>query len=399
VFTDLTSSCSGQVDSPTVLSPLSSIKLAITTDAGILHIYDLGMITSPTKSLTISTKPSQTYHPHSINLTDLSTSTHISSLTPLPPLAVSTSKLPKHLFTTGGTTISITNILSKKRLFKSITDEEDFSTEEELLSSTYIPLSGTDLGVIAVGDANCNLYFYGRGDWKVPVLKEKVLYGGDTIDTMTLLPASITKPNGRGRILALGCGDGVVALMSVEISSQTEKLTGKKGIKSLRVSVEKFINHSEGGVDGVTGIGWVNDPEESEMGRMITVGGDTVRIWGMRDGHGDASGGAKDMAMLLGDDVDTDDEEDDEDDEDVDNNSDTDPKPTRNTDKEDKSLPSAKKGLEKGDESSSDNDSDTDSDSDSGGKKRRKRKKGKKAKKARLGNTSGSGMNIKLKRL
>jgi hypothetical protein len=376
-----------------VLRPLSLSQLAIATDSGALHLYGLSLsnisFLSNTPALTISSLPTHTYHPHISIATDGSNPSHISSITPLTPSAASTSKLPKLIFTAGGTTISVTDIVTKKVRFNSISKDDDFLEAEDLLSSVYIPLTDSDAGVVAVGDGSCSISFYERGQWKVPLLKEN-LGGDDTIDTLCLLPDSVGKRNKINRLLAAGCGDGRIILLGVDVVPELHKLTGKRSIKHVKVRVEKVLNHDDENVDGVVGVGWVHDPDPDSSGRMISVGGNVVRIWGERDsadfaadGNADpssdsASEGAFDELNIPGSDSDSE---------------------SKVKGLQDSKLTPPTPMNGDGPPSEDENEVESDSDSEAEGKKRRKKRKGKKGKKAKLNGGNGSGLSVKLKGL
>ncbi|KAF2764003.1 hypothetical protein EJ03DRAFT_282953, partial [Teratosphaeria nubilosa] len=117
----------GGVDAPTVLHALSPQTFLLSADSGALHLFDLrdpapSLPANNGKQAFITAKPSQTHYPH----TD-----YVSSLSPLPPSATSTSGFSKQWITTGGTTLALTD-LRRGVLVKS----ED--QEEILLSSLYV---------------------------------------------------------------------------------------------------------------------------------------------------------------------------------------------------------------------------------------------------------------------
>lgn len=261
---------SRSVDAPTVIHALSPQTLLLATDSSALHLYDLRIPYSR-----VSARPEQTHHPHD---------DYISSLTPLPPSDTSTSGFSKQWVTTGGTTLAVTD-LRRGVLVRS----ED--QEEELISSAYmggLPSSGTSRGEkVIVGGSSGVLTLWEKGAWddqdeRIYVARDAE--GGESIEMMTVVPDEL----GYGKLLAAGLGNGLV--------------------KFVRIGPNKVVSdvvHDE--AEGVVGLGF--DVE----GRMVSGGGQVVKVWHEDGGNEDSGDGFSGGKHMLGDsddsDVDSDDGE------------------------------------------------------------------------------------------
>lgn len=261
---------SRSVDAPTVIHALSPQTLLLATDSSALHLYDLRIPYSR-----VSARPEQTHHPHD---------DYISSLTPLPPSDTSTSGFSKQWVTTGGTTLAVTD-LRRGVLVRS----ED--QEEELISSAYmggLPSSGTSRGEkVIVGGSSGVLTLWEKGAWddqdeRIYVARDAE--GGESIEMMTVVPDEL----GYGKLLAAGLGNGLV--------------------KFVRIGPNKVVSdvvHDE--AEGVVGLGF--DVE----GRMVSGGGQVVKVWHEDGGSEDSGDGFSGGKHMLGDsddsDVDSDDGE------------------------------------------------------------------------------------------
>ncbi len=157
--------------------------------------------------------------------------------------------------------------------------------EEELLSSVVVGGFPTRGNVhsqgqkVVVGSGNGVLTLWERGVWDDQ--DERVIVmpggksGGDSIDCLAVVP------NGR-REVAAGCGDGKVRIAN---------LTGK--------GVQETLLHDV--LEGVLGVGF------DSLGRLISGGGNMVKVWAEKD----------QSANYSDDGMDSDEEEDDSDDEPV----------------------------------------------------------------------------------
>lgn len=224
------------VDAPTIIHALSPQTLLLATDSSALHLYDLRIPYS-----NVSVRPEQTHHPHD---------DYVSSLTPLPPSDTSTSGFSKQWVTTGGTTLAVTDL--RRGVLVRSEDQED-----ELISSVYmggLPSSGTSRGekVIAGGSGGV-LTLWEKGAWDDQderIYVERGLDGGETLETLSVLPDEL----GKGKMVAVGLGSGGVKFVSIGSNK-----------------VVSQVMHDE--TEGVVGLGF--DAE----GRMVSGGGQVVKVW------------------------------------------------------------------------------------------------------------------------
>ncbi|KAJ6187302.1 hypothetical protein N7519_002210 [Penicillium mononematosum] len=243
----------GSVDAPTMIHALSPQTLLLGTDSSALHLYDLRIPYSK-----VSARPEQSHHPHD---------DYISSLTPLPPSETSTSGFSKQWVTTGGTTLAVTD-LRRGVLVRSE------NQEEELVSSAFmggLPSSGTSRGEkLIVGGASGIITLWEKGAWDDQderIYVDRNSDGGDSIETMWWLQDS---QNGKVKFVRIGPNQ-----------------------------VVSEVVHDE--IDGVVGLGF--DVE----GRMVSGGGQTVKVWHEAEDNGDDGSGDEDMMDDSDDDKDSDD--------------------------------------------------------------------------------------------
>ncbi|CAP94774.1 WD repeat-containing protein jip5 [Penicillium rubens] len=240
----------GSVDAPTMIHALSPQTLLLGTDSSALHLYDLRIPYSK-----VSARPEQSHHPHD---------DYISSLTPLPPSETSTSGFSKQWVTTGGTTLAVTD-LRRGVLVRSE------NQEEELVSSVFmggLPSSGTSRGEkLIVGGASGIITLWEKGAWDDQderIYVDRNSDGGDSIETMSVAPDYL------GKVVAAGLSNGKV--------------------KFVRIGPNQVVSevvHDE--IDGVVGLGF--DVE----GRMVSGGGQTVKVWHEAEDNGDDGSGDEDM--------------------------------------------------------------------------------------------------------
>lgn len=252
------------IDAPTMIHALSPQSLLLGTDSSALHVYDLRIPYSK-----VSARPEQSHHPHD---------DYISSLTPLPASDTSTSGFSKQWVTTGGTTLAVTD-LRRGVLVRS--ENQD----EELVSSVYmggLPSSGTSRGEkVIVGGASGILTLWEKGQWDDQddrIYVDRNSDGGDAVETMSIAPDYL------GKVVAVGLGNGMV--------------------KFVRIGPNKVVSeavHDE--VDGVVGLGF--DVE----GRMVSGGGQTVKVWHEAEGNMDGESDDENMMDDSDDDQDSDDSE------------------------------------------------------------------------------------------
>ncbi|KAL9599116.1 MAG: hypothetical protein Q9219_004074, partial [cf. Caloplaca sp. 3 TL-2023] len=112
------------VDAPTLLHALTPQTLLLATDSSLLHIYDIRSSSPPS----LASKPQSTYTPHA---------DYVSSLTPLPPPATTTTQHTRTFLTTGASTAAIIDIL------KGVVDESEDLGEEIFSSALVLPLSSS----------------------------------------------------------------------------------------------------------------------------------------------------------------------------------------------------------------------------------------------------------------
>jgi DNA-binding transcriptional regulator/RsmH inhibitor MraZ len=133
--------------------------------------------------------------------------------------------------------------------------------EAELLSSimvTGLSRKGTSVGEkLIVGGGDGVLTLWERGQWddqdeRITVDRSKG--GGESIDALALLPDGVGPG---GKIIAVGLGNGVLRFV---------KLGPNKIIDELK--------HDELSQEAVIGLGF------DVTGRMISGGGNTVKVWG-----------------------------------------------------------------------------------------------------------------------
>jgi hypothetical protein len=220
------------IDAPTLLHVLSPQSFLLCTDSGALHLYDIR-----TDHSFKGSKPNATHHPHD---------DYISSLTPLPPSDASTSGFSKQWVSTGGTTLAVTD-LRRGVLVKS----ED--QEEELLSTAFVSglvKKGTSTGEkVLVGGASGVITLWERGVWDDQderIVLDRTPGGGESVDCIVNVPDS--------KLIVAGMGNGMLAFVKMGANQ-----------------VVDVLRHDD--MEGVVGIGF------EAGGRMISGGGQTVKVW------------------------------------------------------------------------------------------------------------------------
>lgn len=168
---------------------------------------------------------------------------------------MSTSGFSKQWVTTGGTTLAVTD-LRRGVLVKS----ED--QEEELMSSVFVsglPARGKyGREKVCVGNGNGVITLWEKGVWDDQ--SERIIVdgggkaGGESLDAMVAMPESVEGSYG-GKCVVVGCGDGSVKIVRVG---------GTKG-------VIEDLKHDD--IEAVVAVGF------DVGGRLISGGGDTVKVW------------------------------------------------------------------------------------------------------------------------
>ena len=232
---------SSSIDSPTLVRPLSEQTLLLATDSSVLYLYDTRILSET--SISASTRPVQTHHPHEDYITSL-------SVLPSP----SADRLSSQWLSTGGTTVAIGDV--RRGI---IVQSEDQG--EELLSSTLF----TDDKVLVGGEKGI-LRVWQIGIWDDNEITINV--GGKekaSAESLSAVPDS--------EIVAVGMDDGTVRYID---------MSGKRG----KVIERATVTH-----DDIEGVGCLAFSNEN---RMVSGGGTMVKIWEERTNAAGAESGGLD---------------------------------------------------------------------------------------------------------
>ena len=231
-----------------ILHALSPQTLIVGTDLGTMLVYDLRAVRpGPT-----SERPQATHRPHA---------DYISSITPLPASATSTSGFSRQWVSTGATTVAVTDV-RRGVLAKSATQED------ELLSSVLVhglSRRGTSVGEkLLVGTGSGVLTLWERGVWDDQDERIIVDPTGDSLDSLALVPDGVLASEPK-RLVVAGLGDGTLRLV---------RLGPNKVIHSL--------THDDTLGEPVVGLGF------DVSGRLISGGGSIIKVWQEKlEGDGD----------------------------------------------------------------------------------------------------------------
>ncbi|KIX06982.1 uncharacterized protein Z518_04958 [Rhinocladiella mackenziei CBS 650.93] len=231
-----------EVDGPTVLRALSPQALLLGTDSGKLYLQDLRQ-----GGKEIASSASQTWTPHGDE--------HVNALVPLPVGETSTSGFPKQWVSVGGTTLAVTDL----RKGTMVTSEDQ---EIELTSIAVVQglqKGGTSVGEkVLVGQSDGVVSLWEKGVWDD--LDERIVVdrGGLAVESLAEVPFGSFrgKLKMNEKIVAAGLEDGRVRFIRL----------GRNGVLA-----DADAKHDD--IDGVVGLGF--DVE----GRMISGGGQTVKVW------------------------------------------------------------------------------------------------------------------------
>jgi WD repeat-containing protein 55 len=224
-----------------LLHALTPQTLLLATDSSALHIYDLR-----DSSTSIQSKPSQTHHPHD---------DYISSISPIPASDTSTSGFPKQWASVGGSTLAITD-LRRGILVKS----ED--QEEELTSSLFVSglkAGGTSKGEkLLVGGAGGVVTLWERGVWDDQDERIVIDRGGQAIESMVSVPEGVGGMGlqGHQKIFAVGLEDGRIRFVKLGMNKVVHQLD---------------VKHDD--IEGVIALDF------DVAGRMVSGGGQTIKVW------------------------------------------------------------------------------------------------------------------------
>ncbi|KAI9726292.1 MAG: WD repeat-containing protein jip5 [Chrysothrix sp. TS-e1954] len=258
------------LDNPSTLCTLSPELLVLGTDRGAVQLYELS---SKDGNLVPSSKASKKLYPHRTK-DDPKNEESVASLCALPPSATSTSGTPRAFLSTAGATLAVIDVHKKAVVAVSESQRED------LVGIACLPSREKDeKDIVLVGTDDGKLALWNRGAWHDNV-------GSITVHTHSIAGTIIPFNNERdvesvalcpphsqqqGTVCAVGLGNGMIKF--VQIPPLVAKVKGRKG------AVLSTVSHNERGIDGVTAMGF------DVGGRLVSGGGNEVRVWHRQDGN------------------------------------------------------------------------------------------------------------------
>lgn len=237
-------------DAPTIVHALTPLNLVVATDSGAMYLYDVR--TPQAGKTSITSQPAQTFKPHDAE--------HVNALVPIPPSESSTSGFPKQFVTVGGSTLVVTDV--RKGVVATSEDQEVELSSVTIISG--LKKGGTSVGEkVLVGQSDGVMSLWERGVWgdlDERIVVDRLDYGG-SIDTLCEIPASFLPKAGKlkmgEKVVAAGLDDGRIRFVRI----------GRNMVVN-----EWDLKHDE--VDGCVGIDFDMAGE-----RMITGGGQAVKVW------------------------------------------------------------------------------------------------------------------------
>ena len=232
----------GEVDAPSLVYALNPQALLIGQDDGRLGLWDLRLNNASSIG-----GLAQSWQPHE--------GEHVSALCPMPVTDQSTSGFPKQWVSVGGTTLAVTD--SRKGVIAKSEDQEVELTSLCVLQG--LKKGGTSVGEkVIVGQGNGISSLFEKGVWGD--LDERITIDKDGmgVETMAEVPPGFVggKLKMNEKMVATGLEDGRVRFVRV----------GRNGVLT-----ELDLVHDE--VESVLGLGF------DVHGRMISGGGQTVKVW------------------------------------------------------------------------------------------------------------------------
>lgn len=246
----------GAEEEPMVMQALSPQALLLATDMGRLHVYDLRANVSGAEG--VSSRPQRTLRPHEEEDATMA----IESLAVLPPSTASTSGTARQWVTTAGGTVAACDL--RKGVLGCSRDQGDVLSCCTVVSTGAEGVKRRKVGggaaadaaeTVVVGSSDGMLSFFERGEWNDH--KDRLRFGSqDTaIECMAAAPESVLEGPGT---IAIGAEDGRVTFQTITAG---RRKTGTR------------VSHDETGVEGVVAVGF------DVAGRMITGGGEIVKVW------------------------------------------------------------------------------------------------------------------------